>query len=323
MYEYINGRPDDAFITLASVTRLAYCARIHICNGQETQILSESGQTPDSDLLLLHEEAVNTWWGIVICERIFLCEAGVIEQPTITVFPDANARLPIEPQVLDHLESRGPEPLPNIPVSCITSPSVGAFGRTVQAACLLDQVLKATLPSTDIDSRLLQLDRLDANLQSFLTLMLPKSQEQPGLYCTVVHIAMRALFTLHGHILDQKPQVVRANFQSLEQWQQRSREALDTVTKMALDILQFLSAAHLESAATPRIDAMPPMYPYVACAALDHLHHTSQNKDVAWLAGAVDLLRRFFARYYQHWTVGERRVKDQAAAGEKGDGSAA
>ncbi len=116
----------------------------------------------------------------------------VFDQPLVTVFPGGDARLPIEPQVLDQLDILDPESLPNIPVSCLTSPKVGGFSRTAQATCLLDQVLKG-FDTPVIDSRLLQLDRLDTNIQAFLSLVMPQCQGQPGVFCAAINIAIRSV----------------------------------------------------------------------------------------------------------------------------------
>jgi hypothetical protein len=116
----------------------------------------------------------------------------VFDQPLVTVFPGGDARLPLEPQVLDQLDISDPESLPNIPVSCLTSPKVGGFSRTAQATCLLDQVLKG-FDTPDIDSRLLQLDRLDTNIQAFLSLVMPQCQEQSGVFCAAINIAIKSV----------------------------------------------------------------------------------------------------------------------------------
>jgi hypothetical protein len=69
VYEYIHGRPDDAFVTIAGSSRMAYAARIHAPHGVQTQITDVVGHDRDTDYLLQNEEAANTWWGIVIFER--------------------------------------------------------------------------------------------------------------------------------------------------------------------------------------------------------------------------------------------------------------
>jgi hypothetical protein len=116
----------------------------------------------------------------------------VSDQPLVTIFPGEDARLPIEPQVLDQLDILGPESLPNISVSCLTSEKVGGFSRTAQAACLLDQVLKG-FDIPDIASRLLQLDRLDTNIQAFLSSVMPQCQGQSGVFCAAMNIAIRSV----------------------------------------------------------------------------------------------------------------------------------
>jgi hypothetical protein len=69
VYEYTHGRPEDAFITIAGSARMAYAAGIHPRGGLQMQIAGKIGLSPDIDLLLQTEEASNTWWGLVVCER--------------------------------------------------------------------------------------------------------------------------------------------------------------------------------------------------------------------------------------------------------------
>jgi hypothetical protein len=117
----------------------------------------------------------------------------VSDQPLLTAFPGAGTRLPLETQILDQLDILDPESLLNIAVSCLTSPEVGGFGRKAQATCLLDQVLKS-FDTADIDCRLLLLDRLNTNIQNFLSLLMPHCQEQPGAFCASVNIAIRSVY---------------------------------------------------------------------------------------------------------------------------------
>jgi Fungal specific transcription factor domain len=69
VYEYTHGRPDDAFVTIAGSARMAYAARIHARDRHQAQMAHTTGLNADIDVLLHAEEAANTWWGIVICER--------------------------------------------------------------------------------------------------------------------------------------------------------------------------------------------------------------------------------------------------------------
>ena len=69
VYEYLHSRPDDAFATLAGSTRLAYTARIYTGTPYRTKMTPAFGQNAETEFLLEAEEAANTWWGLVICER--------------------------------------------------------------------------------------------------------------------------------------------------------------------------------------------------------------------------------------------------------------
>jgi len=77
VYEYIHGRPDDAFVTIAGSARIAYAARIHTRESLHTQTLDGSGSNMDS---IQAEEAANTWWGLVICERYVLNDVSSTER---------------------------------------------------------------------------------------------------------------------------------------------------------------------------------------------------------------------------------------------------
>lgn len=127
--------------------------------------------------------------------RAFFSEMASFNQPLLTVFPSGDARLPIEPQVFDQLDILDLQSLPNIPVSCLISAKVGGFSRTAQATCLLDQTLKC-LDTPDIDSRLLLLNRLDTDIQAFLSFLMPQCPGQSGVYCAAVNIAIRLALSL-------------------------------------------------------------------------------------------------------------------------------
>jgi hypothetical protein len=69
VYEFTQGRPEDASVTIACSARIAYAARIHSCDRHQTQVTHPIGHDVDTELLLQVEEAANTWWGIVIFDR--------------------------------------------------------------------------------------------------------------------------------------------------------------------------------------------------------------------------------------------------------------
>ncbi|KEF61058.1 uncharacterized protein A1O9_02623 [Exophiala aquamarina CBS 119918] len=234
--------------------------------------------------------------------RAFLNEVMAFDQPLVTIFPRGHTQLPLESEVLDQLDVLSPQSVPTIPVSCLTAPKVGGFGRTAQATCLLDQVFKS-FETVDIDSRLLQLDGLDTSIQTFLSLVIPQGHARRGNFCAAVHLAIRALFTLHWHILRQPPQVVRAKFKPLEGWYRNSQEALETVTKIVIDIAESLLAPATANTVTFTVDAMPLVYPYNARAALKHINTSTRVEDADWLRNADGVLKKSLDRYFERWGV--------------------
>ena len=108
-------------------------------------------------------------------------------------------------------------------------------------------------------------------------------------------IVIQALFTLHGHILRLVPQAISANFKPLGEWHRTSREALDTVTKMVVDIPDSLT----EKTTVFTVDAMPPVYPYVVRAALRHIHSRSPKGDMGLLNSFKVVLRVSLDRFYE------------------------
>jgi hypothetical protein len=86
---------------------------------------------------------------------------------------------------------------------------------------------------------------------------------------------------------------------------------------MVVETAESLIAASPANTATHLIDAMPPMYPYIARAALRHIHSSTQREDVGWLRSAEDVLQTSLDKYFQRWSVGddETRVKMDAEKG--------
>lgn len=110
-------------------------------------------------------------------DRAFFFELSVLDQPLITVITGGDAcPLPTEPRFMEDqakATSRlAVHQLPaGSPVSCLSAPGVGHFGRLAQVAWIMDQLLDAfKIPS--IDLRLPRLERLDATLQEFLGTLL-------------------------------------------------------------------------------------------------------------------------------------------------------
>ncbi|KAH7131697.1 hypothetical protein B0J13DRAFT_626759 [Dactylonectria estremocensis] len=280
MYEYAHGQPDDAFVSIAVCARMGYAARLHLCKQASTD------KDNNSDSVLGSEEAANTWWGLIICERAFICEVTVPEQPLVTAITSGDAKLPTEPALLEQNDLISFDSIPCIPVSYLSSPDVGSFGRTAQAAWLLDKILKV-FQDQSFASRLIQLQALDGTLQKFLGALFEQSNGKRGILCEVIGITIKAIFTLHWHILSQPPLAISESGQFIEEWCQRSHVALDAATKMVLDVVEVHENPDSCSAL-----CVAPSYPYINQAALRHIHGKSAWEEEGWLQDAETRLRR-------------------------------
>lgn len=67
---------------------------------------------------------------------------------------------------------------------------------------------------------------------------------------------------------------------------------------MVVDIAESL----VETPATSLIDGMPPTYPYIARAALRHIHNKTPGEHVGWLK-SEEVLTTSLSRYFQRWGV--------------------
>jgi len=72
---------------------------------------------------------------------------------------------------------------------------------------------------------------------------------------------------------------------------------------MVVDIAESLIAASPANTATDMTDSMPPIYPYIARAALRHISSSIQRENVGWLRSAKDVLQKSLHKYFQRWSV--------------------
>ncbi|PLB44284.1 hypothetical protein P170DRAFT_480047 [Aspergillus steynii IBT 23096] len=255
VYEYANGNPETAFITIGSAARMAYAARL-----RSVSLLSTAPPRTD---WTAEEEEINIWWGIRVCERTFLCELPIVEQPLGSVMPARDDRLPLESSVLDH-GNPSAALASSVAIQDLSAPQVGGFGRAAQAAWLLDGVLQG-LSLTDADRKRTHLADCDRTLQSLLAIVMQQMQQQGGNYgpfCVATALTIRALFLLHWHLLDQPTYESPGSDSPVNS----SHSALDTVTQMVIDIC--ITHEHMSIS---QIDQLPPSCLYIIRASMKHM----------------------------------------------------
>ncbi|KAJ5347776.1 uncharacterized protein N7506_001029 [Penicillium brevicompactum] len=184
VYEYAHGYPEQAFVTIGSSARMAYAAQLRSTPASARNAPSQIDWT-------IEEEEINTWWGIRICERTFLCELAIVNQPLGSIMPTQYDCLPLEPSILDQIN-----PVVAIPhrdsIQALTSPEVGGFGRSAQAAWLLDGVLRG-LSMTDPDQKQAHLTECDRTLQSFLAVVMQQHGGNYGIFCVPIALTIRSV----------------------------------------------------------------------------------------------------------------------------------
>ncbi|KAL2869620.1 uncharacterized protein BJX67DRAFT_333816 [Aspergillus lucknowensis] len=225
-YEYSNGKPEQALITIGGCVRMAHAAGLKypssLPKGSSTENDEQMGQIDD--------EQTNTWWVILIYERIFLCETPVVDQRVVSVMPEDGSYL---------ATSTGPPQQP--------------FHQAARAAWLLYEVRRALLGS----DWSMHFEKLDKELQLFLAGMVKEPLGASSAPCWPVSIVIRALFLLHGHILDHT---------RCSELSRKSQTALDTVTRMVLDIVDMQMQLPAD-----QLETHPPSCVYMVRAAQKHL----------------------------------------------------
>ncbi|KAJ5187707.1 hypothetical protein N7449_010701 [Penicillium cf. viridicatum] len=226
---------------------MGYAARLHLVNLVEGLDPMEYSQA---------DEELATWWGIVIAERsdrTIFCEVDTVHQPLISRCPDKDPRLH---KTISQKWNPACSPEALIPEGNSSSfVDCDGYTSVTQAAWLLDQVFKS-LEEQDIDSRLVQLDRLDHAFQTSLALTMEQSQGRWGIFCTANAIMIR-------HVIELTAEMTPSQEKSPDQWRDSSYIALETITQMTQDIATTQNDMSLEE-----MDALPPSRAFVLREAL-------------------------------------------------------
>ncbi|CAH0024898.1 unnamed protein product [Clonostachys rhizophaga] len=289
VYEYVHGQSDRGLGTISNSARMAYAARIHTLNVN----LRHEEQTSHS-LQPEEREALNTWWALIIWERIMMLEVNAQDQPLVTSVRAENAALPTEP---DSIDRGGPmlsnTPVPKLLVSTPHEVNVGGFGRLAQAIMLVDQILKA-FSICDVAARLSALHNINTSLQSFLGVVVKQHSGRPSSYCSAVVIAIRSLLSLHGHIIQLTSATTAGDGSHADNAD--SFAAIRTGIAMTLDIAEW------HSARPPHMGLMlPPNYVYLLRAALSHMEHNSLLGDGNRAQESRKCLERSLAQFGSIW----------------------
>ncbi|PWY76153.1 hypothetical protein BO94DRAFT_589005 [Aspergillus sclerotioniger CBS 115572] len=230
-YEYANGRPEAAHITMGTSSRIAFGIGLHNTDFEQPFSVGDRVRIEE-------RRRCNLWWGGIILERLIICEIKDKEQTPITEYPPPEFPLPTDLDC-DGMDSPDADQIAQI----------SSFGRQAQAVFLLDQVLAARrLPLTD-KCKMLELRRLDRHLQDFLSMLMSTTTAKIGHDCGPIAPAVRALSLIHQEILDYSPDTV--DMRCLHY----SQSALEMITNVVVDVARH----HKEQIAceNARVDLLP------------------------------------------------------------------
>ncbi|VUC35896.1 unnamed protein product [Clonostachys rosea] len=291
VYEYVHGQSDRGLATITNCARMAYVVRLHNVNAS----LRHEDSTNHA-LQPGHLESLNTWWALIIWERIMMLEATTQDQPLVTSVPPETAALPMEPDSIDQGDPMFPNtPVPKIPVTTSHEVHVGGFGRLAQAIMLVDQILKA-FSIGDVDVRLSTLHNINTSLQSFLEVVVKQHSGKPSSYCSAVVIAIRSFFSLHGHII----QLTSAEASGGG----RHAHNADSLAAIRTGITMTLDIAEWHETRPPHMGLMlPPNYVYLLRATLSHAENDSFFDDIDKAQDSRKCLERSLAQFGSVWNT--------------------
>ncbi|KAF4497070.1 hypothetical protein FAGAP_6765 [Fusarium agapanthi] len=241
-YEYATGQIDSAYISFAACIRMAQVVGADVAYERLDAVQEETRLQATSEW--------NLWWSIIVLERFISLEYnGTGFRAPVAACPRSDVPLPSD------TESNGEY----IPTYCTmasatlqSSSGLSSFGRQAQAIYLLDRCLKETKQSEqgDSETRLLNLQQLDKDLQERLSVFMTQTPHEPGLRCGTIATVIRSLYILHEEILS------IAGSLSIEfdrdGWVKNSEAALETITKIMIDVAKH----HLDYIARSGVDSL-------------------------------------------------------------------
>jgi len=166
------------------------------------------------------------------------------------------------------------------------------FARSAQAAYLLEGLIDA-IKIREVEGLHNLLSELDMEMREFLGTVMNQCDGTWGIFCGSIAMTVRALFTLHRHVLR-----LPAETKMMEEWHKSSLAALDTISRIMVDI----AYSHSRNLTQSNIDALPPACLYILLASLEHISiKANQNDEV--LRRDREALINMAAQFKRRWSI--------------------
>ncbi|PVH72825.1 hypothetical protein DL98DRAFT_659822 [Cadophora sp. DSE1049] len=280
-YEHAHGMIEAAYVTIGTTARMASALGLHNkpC----------SAELEGSDAWLEDEEALSTWWGLVICDRTISCDSRMNGRPLATRPIRENDYLPLEHEEMDRGGNYS-QPTFRYFVSATHLPSVGSFGREAQAIYLYDKVRFSIETGDSVVAKLYHLGR---ELQGLLAVVMEQLDGRWGIYCGATQMLITGLYMLHQTAHGQLPDPdTPANYK------QTIEAALSTLTRMVIDI----SYAFNRESQTFNVDHLAPGVAHIVRCAQHHILTAKDFHNQRWLED-FEQLRRMLTYFNRRWVV--------------------
>ncbi|KPI34370.1 uncharacterized protein AB675_4894 [Cyphellophora attinorum] len=254
-YEYASGRPEVAYVSLNTCVGMAQAMQIP----EYGKLRGEFGE------LCRSAEIVNTWWAIVILQRLTLIECRrQIATPT-TQFPNA-----VSPKPSDLVNDQPDGSLHR------------QFERQAEAAFLFDQFLAARLLHDDAE-KIAELQRVDNEILRLLqTVMREEGAASHNRFSAASATIIRSLFALNEELI-----AALSTPNASEKAKDRiefSKSAMHNLIRLVID-----TGVHsLSSSTEPPV----PCFLYLVRTAIGHAKSAVATHPGTFDAGDMDLLWR-------------------------------
>ncbi|KAH8694093.1 hypothetical protein BGW36DRAFT_216049 [Talaromyces proteolyticus] len=279
-YEYACSQPDAAYLSLGVSARM-----FALCSRRQAQGTENSMKT---------SVETNVAWGIIILERLILCEIDDVHEKLINDYPKVDFQLPSELEPRDAFRSMSTSSSPNVyslsNISAITGG--GNFRQQAKTVALLDEVLSAIRTSSEKESKQSDLTAIGAKLQDFLSAGLAENGWAWGASYGALAIIIRSLFLLHQNILRNLP----SESIHSKSWQM-SRDALNMATRIMIDT----SHDHIDHGMPHNVDSIPLCGGYNLRCAVEHIETNYDVVNNSRYSDDLRTLAKLCDAFYTRW----------------------
>jgi hypothetical protein len=283
-YEYAHGMIEAAYVTIGTCARMA--AAIGLNNKQCSVELQGSEAWFDD------EEALCTWWGLVICDRVVSLDPAMHGRPLATRSIREDDYLPLEAEDFESGLVSSLEPTFRYFVSATSLPGVGSFGREAQATYLLDKV-RIAIESGDTSHNTMY--PIGRELQSLLGTVMDQVAGKTKDFCGAIQMLITSLYTLH------QASFMRSDLGPRSDSKEHISATLNTLTRMVIDISYGFNLHPIN------VEVLAPACRHIVRCAQQHIATSNDFNNPQWQED-LHQLKLTLGYFNRRWNIGEKEL---------------